>query len=209
MKSRAKQHIFFVDDKPEVRRVVGRTLKQVGAKVSCFACADDCLEQLRYERCNLLITDVRLITGVKMSGMDGIELLTQAKRLAPWLPVLVITGYGSIPMAIRAMKAGALDFIQKPLDRQEFLSVVRSVLKRNARAHRLLGRPLTKTETIVLRLIMDGKTSKEIADLRHCTVSTIEFHRRNIRIKLGVRNSVELINRVHEMKLFEPPENTG
>ena len=196
MTSIAKQHIFFVDDNPEVRNVVGRTLKQVGAKVSCFACAADCLEKLRNQRCDLLITDV------KMPGMSGIDLLREVKLLAPWLSVLVITGYADISMAIEAMRAGALDFIRKPLDRESFLSVVRSVLKRNAMADRLLGKPLTKTETIVLRLIMDGKTSREISGLLNVTVSTIEFHRRNIYKKFDVHNVVDLVKIVKDMGLF-------
>ena len=182
MTSIAKQHIFFVDDNPEVRNAVGRTLKQVGAKVSCFACAADCLE--------------------KMPGMSGIGLLREVKLLAPWLSVLVITGYADISMAIEAMRAGALDFIRKPLDRESFLSVVRSVLKRNAMADRLLGKPLTKTETIVLRLIMDGKTSREISGLLNVTVSTIEFHRRNIYKKFDVHNVVDLVKIVKDMGLF-------
>lgn len=196
MASIAKQHIFFVDDNPEVRNVVGRTLKQVGAKVSCFACADDCIEKLRYQRCNLLITDV------KMPGMSGIGLLREVKLLAPWVPVLVITAYADIPMAIEAMKEGALDFIRKPLNRESFLSLVRSVLKKNAGADRLLGKPLTNRENIVLRLIMDSKTSREIADLLNVTIRTIEFHRRNIFKKFGVHNVVDLVKRVKDMKLF-------
>ncbi len=196
MTSISKQHIFFVDDNPEVRNVVGRILKQVGAKVSCFACAADCLEKLRNHKCDLLITDV------KMPGMSGIGLLREVKLLAPWLSVLVITGYADISMAIEAMREGALDFIRKPLDRDSFLSVVRSVLKRNAMADRLLGKPLTKTETIVLRLIMDSKTSREIAGLLNVTVRTIEFHRRNIFKKFDVHNVVDLVKRVKDMGLF-------
>ena len=196
MTSIAKQHIFFVDDNPEVRNVVGRTLKQVGVKVSCFTCAVDCLEKLRNQKCDLLITNV------KMSGMSGIELLTEAKRLTPWLPVLVITGYANIPMAIEAMREGALDFIQKPLDRESFLSVVRSVLKRNAMADRRLGKPLTKRENIVLRLILDGKTFKEIGEILHRTTSTINFHRGNIYYKFGVNNKTDLIKRCAKMGLL-------
>ncbi|MDH4239063.1 MAG: response regulator [Phycisphaerae bacterium] len=196
MTSIAKQHIFFVDDNPEVRNVVGRTLKQVGAKVSCFACATDCIEKLRYQRCDLLITDV------KMPGMSGIGLLREVKILAPWLSVLVITGYADIPMAIEAMKEGALDFIRKPLNRESFLSVVRSVLKKNTGADRLLGKPLTNRENIVLRLIMDGKNSREIADLLNVTIRAIEFHRGNIYKKFDVHNVVDLVKRVKDMGLF-------
>lgn len=196
MTSIAKQHIYFVDDRPEVRNAVGRTLKQVGLKVSCFPSAADCLEKFRFQKCDLLITDV------KMPGMSGLALLREVKRLAPWLSVLVITGYADIQMAIDAMKGGALDFIQKPLDRDRFLKVVHSVLKRKARADRRLGKPLTKREYIVLRLIMDGKTSKEIADLLNVTVRTIEFHRRNIFKKFDVHSVVDLVIRVKDMGLF-------
>ena len=96
-----EQHIFFVDDEPKIRKVVGRTLEQVGYKVSCFSRASDCLEQLRSRPCDLLIADV------KMPGMDGIELLAKVKCIIPSLPVLVITGYGDVQMAVTALKAGA------------------------------------------------------------------------------------------------------
>src|SRR3972149_3841963 len=103
--SNIKQRIFFVDDEPEVLKMVGRTLEQAGYNVSCFSRAADCIKQLRYQTCDLLITDV------KMPEMDGIELLTEAKRIIPLLPVLVITGYGDVPMAVRSLKLGASDFI--------------------------------------------------------------------------------------------------
>jgi len=201
MTNNAEQHIFFVDDEPKVCKAVGRTLEQLGSKVSCFARAADCLEQLRSQTCDLLITDV------KMPEMDGIELLTEARRIAPWLPVLVITGYGDIPMAVKAVKAGALDFIEKPLDRQSFLSTVESILKRNALADPLLGEPLTKTEMKVLRLLLKGKSNKEIARLLHRHRRTIEDHRNNIYCKLGVDNSVDLVKRAAELGLFKLPEN--
>ncbi len=182
MINRAKQHIFFVDDEPKVRKVVGRTLERIGLKVRCFARAADCLEQLASQKCDLLITDV------KMPKMDGIELLAEAKRIIPLLPVIVITGYGDITMAVRAMKAGASDFIEKPLGRRSLLLAVESVLKRNAWADPLLGKLLTPTEIIVLRFILDGKSSKDIAIIRHRALSTIEDHRNKIYKKIGVNN---------------------
>ncbi len=201
MTNNAEQHIFFVDDEPKVRKAVGRTLEQLGSKVSCFACAADCLEQLRSTTCDLLITDV------KMPEMDGIELLAEARRIAPWLLVLVITGYGDIPMAVKAVKAGALDFIEKPLDRQGFLSIVESILKRNALADSLLGKLLTRTEMKVLRFILKGKSNKEIARLRHRSIRTIEDHRSCIFRKFGVDNLVDLTKRAAGMGLVNLPEN--
>jgi len=201
MINNAEQHIFFVDDEPKVCKAVGRTLEQLGSKVSCFACAADCLEQLRSQTCDLLITDV------KMPEMDGIELLTEARRIIPWLQVLVITGYGDIPMSVRALKAGASNFIEKPLDRQSFLSAVESLLKRNAWADPLLGKLLTRTEMKVLRFILKGKSNKEIAYLRNRSIRTIEDQRSHIFRKFGVDNLVDLTKRAAEMGLVDLPAN--
>lgn len=169
-----------------MRKVVGRTLEQIGLKVRCFACAADCLEQLSSQKCDLLITDV------KMPKMDGIELLAEAKRMVPLLSVIVITGYGDIQMVVRAMKAGASDFIEKPLGRRSLLLAVESVLKRNAWNAPLLGKLLTPTERIILRYVLDGKSNKDIAFVCHRAVSTIEDHRDNIYKKIGVPNLASL-----------------
>lgn len=192
------QRIFFVDDEPSVRKAVSKTLEQLGPHVRCFPCASACLEQLRSKRCDLLITDV------KMPGMDGIELLIEAKRIAPWLPVLVITGYGDVPMAVRALKAGALDFIEKPLNRRSLLLVVESALKRSVPLDRLRGKALTRTEIRTLRLILDGQSNKEIAALLHRSLRTIEVHRNRMMRKLGVTNTVGLVRRAAALGLADP-----
>jgi len=192
-----KQHVFFVDDEPEVLKMVGRTLERVGYKVTCFSQASDCIGQLRYQSCDLLIADV------KMPDMDGIELLVEAKRIVPLLPVLIITGYGDIPMAVRALKLGASDFIEKPLDREGFLSTVEHILGRSLSADPLLSKTLTKTEINVLRLILDGRSNKEIAHLQHRSIRTIEAHRSHIMRKLSVDNLVDLLKKAAAMGLFE------
>jgi two-component system response regulator FixJ len=193
----AEQHIFFVDDEPKVCKMVGRTLEQAGLKVTCFTDPTDCLRQLRCRTCDLLITDV------KMPEMDGMELLTEVKRIIPSLPVIVITAYGDVPMAVEALKVGASDFIEKPLVRQSFLSAVEAVLKRNALIHQIVGDVLTKTEMIILRLILDGKSTKEIAGLRHRSARTIEDHRSHIMRKLGVDNLVDLVKQTAVVRLVE------
>ena len=200
MRKRAKQNIFFVDDVPNVCKTVSRTLVQGGFDVSCFTRATDCLAQLEQSDntpCNLLITDV------KMPGMDGIELLKKAKRIAPLLPVLVITGFGDIPMTVKAMKAGATSFIEKKhLGRQNLLSTVKSLLKQDGWANPRLNKLFTKTEKIILRLILAGKTNKEIAIIRNCVESTIEDHRNNIYRKVGVHNLAGLFKWAYEMGLL-------
>lgn len=201
MAAYTKQRIFFVDDEASLRRAVAKTLEQLGWKVSCFAHAADCLKVLRSRRCDLLITDVR------MRGMDGIKLLSEAKRIAPWLPVLVITGYADVPMAVQALKAGAVDFIEKPLNRKRFLSVVEAALQRNAPVDRLLGKALTRMEIATLRLVLEGKNSREIADLLHRSVRTIEVHRNRTMRKLGATNIVALVKRAAQVGLMELPTN--
>jgi FixJ family two-component response regulator len=197
MVKNAKQHVFLVDDDPDVRKVVGRTLEQAGFKTSCFSRASDCLQQLRSRPCDLLITDV------KMPGMDGIELLMKVKCIIPSLPVLIVTGYGDIPMSVKALKAGASDFIEKPLNRKSFLSAVEFTLEGNTRPHPLVKKVLTKTEMGILCLILDGKSNKEIARLRNRSVRTIEDQRRHIMRKLGVDNSIDLVKQVALVRLPE------
>ena len=153
MTSSAKQHIFFVDDEPGVRKAVGGTLEQNGWAVSCFASAGDCLKQFDFQKCDLLITDV------KMPEMDGMELLTEVKRRAPWVPVLPVTGYGNVPRAARALKKGADDFVEKPLERKGLLSAVESALRRSPNDS-LLGKSPTPAEMRILRLILDSKSEK-------------------------------------------------
>jgi len=201
MISYVNRHIFFVDDEPKVREVVGETLEQLGSKVSCFASASDCLEQLEIQRCDLLITDI------KMPGMNGIELLTEAKHLAPWLPVLIVTGYGDIPTAVTAVKAGAVDFIEKPLETEPFLRKVKSLMKRNPVLDFMKDKPLTKSEVRILRLVIEGKSSKEISNLLHRSVRTIEVHRARIMHKLGVDNLVDLVKRAAVMGLIDLIDN--
>ncbi len=194
-----RQKVFFVDDEPGVRKAVARTLEKLGVEVRCFASAAECLDRIPFQTCDLLITDVR------MPGMDGIELVMQAKHLAPWLPVLVVTGYGDVPLAVRAMNAGAADFIEKPLHSQTLLKKVETILKQNAPRHPSAGRPLTKTELKVLTLVIQGNTNKQIARLLGRSVRTIEDHRLRIMRKLDVHNLVELVQRTIQMGLVQVP----
>lgn len=201
MTSYINRHIFFVDDEPKVREVVGETLEQLGSKVSCFASAEDCLEQLETQRCDLLITDI------KMPGINGIELLTEAKSIAPWLPVLVVTGYGDIPTAVTAVKAGAVDFIEKPLETKTFLKKVKSLIKRNPALDFMKDEPLTKSEVKILKLVVEGKSSKEISNILHRSVRTIEVHRARIMQKLEVDNIVDLVKRAATIGLIDLTDN--
>lgn len=193
-------HVFFVDDEPKIREVVGETLEQLDLKITCFANGPECLKQMEIRRCDLLITDL------KMPGMDGLELMKKAKELAPWMPVLVITGYGDIPLAVRTVKSGAVDFIEKPLEKETFLRKVSSILQQTSSFKKYLGKPLTRSESTILKHVIDGKSNREIANELHRSVRTIEVHRSRIMQKFGVESLVELIKRAAVMGLVEISE---
>ena len=195
-----EKHIFFLDDEPTVRKAVRETLENSNFTVSCFGSPIECLIRLRSKKCDLLITDL------KMPEKDGIELLTDVQHLAPWVPVLMITGYGDIPTAVKAMKAGAVDFIEKPLDKKNFVRKIRSILKKNVASHPNLGTSLTRTEKKILQLVIDGMSNKEVANLLHRSARTIEVHRAHIMHKLGVDNLVDLVKRVASMGLIDLEE---
>jgi len=197
MQTDTLEHVFFVDDEPKVRLVVRKTLERAGMEVTCFSSADECMAHLDGERCDLLITDV------KMPGRDGIELLTAVKQVHPWLPVVVVTGFGDVPIAVKALKAGAADFIEKPLDRDIFLETVRTVARKNSAQSALLDRALTRTEMKVLFHILEGKNNREIADVLHRSPRTVEVHRRHLMQKLNASNVVELLRRAADLRLFE------
>ncbi len=189
MKAGTKQHVFFVDDEPGIRGIVADELKRLGCKVSCFASAVECLERLPEQDCNLLITDV------KMPGMDGLTLLSRVKYVAPWVSVMVITGFGDIPMSVRALKLGAVDFVEKPLEREIFLHKVKTILRQDDFVDSPAGQALTKTEKKVLKLILEGRGNKEIAYKLQRALRTVERHRSNIMHKFGVDNIVDLVKR--------------
>ncbi|HSV99339.1 MAG TPA: response regulator [Sedimentisphaerales bacterium] len=189
--------VIFVDDEPSVCAVVSKTLERVGLSVRCFHSARDCLSHLDTEMCDLLITDVR------MPEKDGVDLLCEVKRHQPWLPVLLVTGYADVPMAVRAMKAGAADFVEKPLDRDTFLRTVRNLLA-NRNGHRTLEEcGLTRAEMRILYRILEGRNSREIGTELHRSPRTIEVHRGHVMRKLGTANMIELLRRADELGILQ------
>jgi FixJ family two-component response regulator len=187
MAQNVKRLIYFLDDEPEVREVVKQTLQNSDVEVECFDSWTECLAQLRTKKCHLLITDLR------MPGKSGIEVLAEVKSTVPWVPVLVITGYGDVPTAVKAIKGGAVDFIEKPLVKESFVRKVKSILQRRTPDDTRLGQPLTRAEASVLKLIIEGKTNKEIATLLNRSIRTVEVHRARIMHKFGVDNVIDLI----------------
>lgn len=190
-------NVFFLDDDLNLHRVVRRILDGNGIRIYCFSDPVTCISKLRIFRCSLLITDL------KMPEMDGIEVLKQVQHLAPWVPTLVISGFGDIPSAVNALKAGAVDFIEKPLNKSLFVHKIKSTLTEIDPDDKYIGEPLTQTEIKVLSLVIDGKSSKEIARLLHRSKRTIEGHRSHLMHKLRAENLLDLLKRVVAMGIID------
>jgi two-component system response regulator FixJ len=179
-------YVFVVDDDPAVGSALQRALESAGMSVNAFTCANDCLAALSRQPCDVVITDVR------MEDMDGLSLLRDLRQRFPWLQVIVATAYGTVPLAVTAMKAGATDFLEKPLDRQELLAAVRSAMDTVLRSVSFPRDALSYAEVQVLRLFLEGRTSKETATALNRSTRTVEAHRHNIMRKFGVHNAVQL-----------------
>ncbi len=181
--------VFFVDDEAAIRKIVELSLEgELSCEVTCFDNAVDCLSALEDEQkpCNLLIADVI------MPGMNGMELLVEVRQLRPLLPVSIVIGRGDVPMAVKALKAGAFDVIEKPLDKQVLLSAVEAALKRSAYIESLTGNTLTNSEVRILQLISEGKSNAEMAYLLKRSIRTVERHRYQLTHKLNVSSSAGL-----------------
>ncbi len=180
-------NVFLVDDEFIVGKAVGQTLLEVPCEVTSFTRARACLEAMQKGSCDLVISDVC------MPEMDGLELLKAVKKIKPQLPVLLITGYGEVPLAVEAVKAGAADFLEKPLDEAALLTVVRKVLDENIPANFPGGPDLTNAEKRILKMITDGKSNKEIAFTLGCSTRTVENHRYRLMHKMRIDSTAGLV----------------
>lgn len=186
MAKKVEQVVFIVDDEVKVCQAICETIQDSGLKAMCFTDPVECLDNISPGTCDLLIADL------KMPEIDGIELMKRAKRIVPWMPVLIITAYGDISTAVKATRAGAVDFIEKPLVKENFIRKVRSMLSWSDGS----GKRLTKTEAKVLKLVAQCKSNSEIAHILHRSTRTIELHRSHAMNKLGLRDFTDLLKRI-------------
>jgi len=196
MTRRHIKKVFLVDDEPAILRVLSDSLRDIGCKVTTFSNAKSCLDVLVCKDCGLLITDVN------MPDMDGVALLEEVKKLRPQLPVLLITGYGDVPMAVKAVKLGAVEFIEKPLDEDTFVPLVEKALMISYGPDGQGDKTLTPSELKILSMICGGMSNKKIASILCRSVRTVENHRHRIMKKLNVENTAELVKTAMHMNIL-------
>jgi FixJ family two-component response regulator len=188
--------VFIVDDDPSIRRAIKRLIGSIGLQVEQFGSAKEFLQAKEVDAPACLILDVRL------PGMSGLDLQSQLLQAHIEIPIIFVTGYGDIPMSVRAMKAGAFEFFTKPFRDQDLLDAVQLALDRD-RARRRRQREililkqrfesLTIRERQVMSLVVSGLLNKQIATEIGTSETTAKVHRSQVMHKMGAYSLPELV----------------
>ena len=191
--------VFIVDDDEAVRDSIQELVSSVGLNAEVYASAHQYLETFDPARPGCLVLDVR------MARMSGRALQARLNEMHARIPIVFISGHGDIPMAVKAIKAGAVDFIQKPYHDQQLLDSINEALRRDAAARRHSPdrdefearlRLLTDREREVMERVAQGLSSKAIAQQLDISPRTVEVHRSHLLDKLAVGSLAELIQLV-------------
>jgi FixJ family two-component response regulator len=193
------QTIYVIDDDEALRDSLVWLLESSGYRVLSHDSAEAFLAMYDERLTGCLVLDVR------MPGMSGLELFDELSRRRCTLPLIFITGHGDVPMAVSALKKGAVDFIEKPFSDRDMLGLIeqclaterenRSRRRQEADTARRLGQ-LTQREREVLDLIIAGKLNKQIADVLGISIKTVEVHRARVMEKMGAHSLAELVQHV-------------
>lgn len=195
--------VFVVDDEADVRDSLRYLLESADFRVETYASAGDFLDAYTPDTSGVLVLDLR------MAGMSGLE-LQQALRAKQYeIPIIVLTGHGDVPLAVQAMKDGAMEFLQKPINDHVLIDCIRNASRideqnrrRKAEHDAILKRiaSLTPRQKQVMDLVVAGKSSKRIADELCVAVKTIEVHRKFILAKMKAESTVDLVTMVHPIR---------
>ena len=189
----AKETICIVDDDADVRDSLEMLLRRSDFTVRSYGSAREFLDAGAPPEKTCVLADVR------MPEMDGLALQREIGKRWPGVPVIIMTGHGDIPMAVKAMRAGAIDFLEKPFEKPALIEAIRRALAQSgssATPPAAKADPkevLTERELEVFRLLVEGDQNKMVAHKLNISVRTAEAHRSNLMSKLGARNLADLV----------------
>ena len=196
--------VFVIDDDDSVRRSLERLLRSVDLDVETFASAQDFLRKPMPDRPACVVLDLRL------PGPSGLELQESLIRSGHEVPIVFISGHADVPSSVRAIKAGAVDFLQKPFSDQALLDIIHGALRRDREARRDRAEvasirvrfdTLTPRERDVLRLVIQGRLNKQIAGDLGISEKTVKFHRGRVMEKTQVGSVAELVRQADRLGL--------
>jgi FixJ family two-component response regulator len=194
--------IAIVDDDPSVRRGLQRLIRSAGWKVETFASAQEFLAGPRVAFLSCLILDLQL------PGLSGLELQKRISEVELAIPIVFLTGHGDIPASVQAMKAGAVEFLTKPVDEQELLQAIQEAVERDRRTRqqhaeaselRERYQSLTPREQEVMQRVISGMLNKQIAAELNITEDTVKFHRGHIMRKMRADSLADLVRMARDL----------
>ena len=204
---------FVVDDDASVRKALARLLASAGYVVETFASAREFLDRGHHQD-----TPGCVLLDVSMPGLSGFDLQQELKAFTPPLPIIFITGHGDIPTSVRAMKDGAVDFLTKPVNDQDLLSVIKLAIARNVEARKLYtellelqrrAANLTPREREVMLLVVRGRLNKQVAAELGTVEKTIKVHRARVIEKMGVESLADLVRIADKLGMFSTEPRLG
>jgi FixJ family two-component response regulator len=196
--------VLVVDDDPSMLRSLGRLIKSAGFAVESFASAHEFLERCRPDIPGCLVLDIH------MPGVSGLDLQEELAAAGVDLPVIFLTGYGNVPASVRAMKAGAFDFLEKPVDDRALVDAIHQAVARNRRVRlehaelreiRRRVESLSPREREVLGLLVTGMLNKQIASELGTSEKTIKVHRGRVMAKMQAGSMAELVRLAGKVNL--------
>jgi FixJ family two-component response regulator len=200
--------IFVIDDDNSVRKSLSRLLRTFGFSVETYESGERFLSREPYHGIGCIVLDIR------MPGLSGMDLHDELIRVGRALPIIFITGHGDIPMSVRAMKKGAIDFLPKPFDEEDLLQALDKAIKADKKAkeeqieynHAMkLIEGLTTREREIVPYIISGMLNKQIAFKLSIAEKTVKVHRGRIMVKLGVESVADLVRLAMKADI-KPPD---
>ncbi|MEZ5083136.1 MAG: response regulator [Bacteroidales bacterium] len=197
--------IFIVDDEASVRRSFSLLLSAAGYSVESFARSDEFLARESYLGIGCILLDINL------DGKSGLELQDEIREQFSCLPIIYITGIGNVPMSVQALKKGAINFLQKPVDEKQLIESVDEALEKSKTLCadqveksrlRSLFETLTPREIEIFLLVITGLLNKQIAGELNIAEQTVKIHRGKITEKLGVKSVAEMVRIAEKLHLL-------